>query len=552
MARQGRLSRRGFLRASVAGAAGLTAAAGAAAGAAAAGMDTSRIGANVYEASIAQLQAAMGAGRLSAREVTRAYLERIDRLDQKGPGVRSVLEVNPEALAIADSLDAERRAGRVRGPLHGIPILLKDNIDTDDRTLTTAGSLALVGSRPAQDATVARKLREAGAILLGKTNLSEWANFRSTQSSSGWSGRGRQTRNPYALDRNPCGSSSGSAAAVAASLCAAALGTETDGSIVCPSSLCGVVGLKPTVGLTSRAGVIPIAETQDTVGPHARSVADAAIVLGAIAGPDPRDPATAASARRLAADYTAFLDRGGLRGARIGVLRNPGTVGYSPEADAIFDGAVGTLRGLGAVVIDPLPIPDEVVGFVPEELTVLLYEFKDNLNRYLATRVANPAFPREPLLRTLEQLIAFNQAVREVEMPYFGQEIFELAQATGGLEDPAYRQALAVSRDGARAGIDKAFADNRLDAIVALTGQPAWPTDLISGDHFLGASSAGAARAGYPLLSLPAGYAFGLPVGITFMGTAYSEPALIRLAYAFEQATNLRRPPQYHPTLPLP
>ncbi|GAB4426362.1 MAG: amidase [Chloroflexi bacterium OHK40] len=515
-------------------------------------MDSSTIGAAIYEASIAGLGQAMAAGELSARELVRACLERIAQLDQSGPTVRSVIEVNPEALSIADALDAERRAGRVRGPLHGMPILLKDNIDTVDQMLTTAGSLALVGSRPTQDATVAARLRAAGAILLGKTNLSEWANFRSTQSSSGWSGRGRQTKNPYALDRNPCGSSSGSAAAVAASLCAAALGTETDGSIVCPSSLCGVVGIKPTVGLTSRAGVVPIAETQDTVGPHARSVADAALVLNALVGPDSRDSATAASAGRYPADYTAALQRGGLRGARIGVIRNPGTVGYSPEADAIFEAALGTLRGLGAVLIDPLPIPDDVIGFIPEEFTVLLYEFKANLNAYLATREPNPRFPREPFLRTLEQIIGFNEAVKAVEMPYFGQELFLLAQATGGLDDPAYREALVKSRDGARAGIDTAIAENQLDAMLALTGQPAWPTDLINGDHFLGASSSGAARAGYPLLCLTAGYAFGLPVGITFMGGAYSEPTLIRLAYDFEQATNLRRAPQYLPTLPLP
>lgn len=546
------MSRRSFLRASA-----LAVAVPAAAGAAAAerkpaGMDSSTIGAAIYEASIAGLGQAMAAGELSARELVRACLERIAQLDQSGPTVRSVIEVNPEALSIADALDAERRAGRVRGPLHGMPILLKDNIDTVDQMLTTAGSLALVGSRPTQDATVAARLRAAGAILLGKTNLSEWANFRSTQSSSGWSGRGRQTKNPYALDRNPCGSSSGSAAAVAASLCAAALGTETDGSIVCPSSLCGVVGIKPTVGLTSRAGVVPIAETQDTVGPHARSVADAALVLNALVGPDSRDSATAASAGRYPADYTAALQRGGLRGARIGVIRNPGTVGYSPEADAIFEAALGTLRGLGAVLIDPLPIPDDVIGFIPEEFTVLLYEFKANLNAYLATREPNPRFPREPFLRTLEQIIGFNEAVKAVEMPYFGQELFLLAQATGGLDDPAYREALVKSRDGARAGIDTAIAENQLDAMVALTGQPAWPTDLINGDHFLGASSSGAARAGYPLLSLTAGYAFGLPVGITFMGGAYSEPTLIRLAYDFEQATNLRRAPQYLPTLPLP
>lgn len=518
---------------------------------AAAGLDTSAVGAAIYEASIMQLQAVMEAGGRSAREVTQACLERIARIDQAGPLLRAVIEVNPEALAIADALDAERRAGRVRGPLHGIPILLKDNIDTADQMLTTAGSLALVGSRPAQDATVARRLRDAGAILLGKANLSEWANFRSNRSTSGWSGRGRQTRNPYALDRNPCGSSSGSAVATAASLCAAALGSETDGSIVCPSSFCGVVGIKPTVGLTSRAGVIPIAATQDTVGPHARSVADAALVLSAIVGPDPRDPATGASAGRFPADYSAFLDRNRLRGARLGVLRNPGLYGYSPHADTVFDQALAIIQALGADLVDPLPIADDVVCFTPDELTVLLYEFKASLNRYLATRVPDLAHPGEPL-RTLEQLIAFNYASSEVELPYFGQELFEQAQATPGLEDPAYREALARSCDAARGGIDQAFADHSLDAVVALTGAPATPIDLIGGDHHLGSSSSGAARAGYPLITLPAGYAFGLPVGISFMGRAYSEPALIGFAYAFEQAAAPRRPPRYLSTLTLP
>jgi amidase len=551
MGERSRMSRRSFLRTTVAGAAG-AAAAPMVVGATSGGTDTSKIGADVYEASISQLQAAMASGRLTSRQIVQSYLARISRIDQSGPSLRAVLELNPDASAIADALDAERKAGKLRGPLHGIPVLLKDNIDTDDKTLTTAGSLALVGSRPAQDATVAKKLRDAGAVLLGKTNLSEWANFRSTRSSSGWSGRGRQTGNPYALDRNPCGSSSGSAAAVAASLCAAALGSETDGSIVCPSALCGVVGIKPTVGLTSRAGVIPIAATQDTVGPHARSVADAALVLNAIVGADPRDPATEASAGRIPADYTAFLDPNGLRGARIGVIRNPGTFGYSPDADRVFNAALGIMQSLGATLIDPLDIPNDVIGFIPEELTVLHYEFKDNLNAYLATRVPNPARPGAADPRTLEALIAFNNANRATEMPYFGQEIFEQAQATGGLQAPAYLEALQKSRDGARAGIDKVIADNNLTAMVALTGQPAWPTDLINGDHFLGASSSGAARAGYPLISLTAGYAFGLPVGITFMGGAWSEPALIRLAYAFEQATKLRRPPMYYPTLKLP
>lgn len=548
----GRLSRRSFLRlGAVTATAGATMSVSGAVAAQSAAFQADRFGGDVIEASITALQALMSSRKMTAREIVLQYIDRINALDQAGPQIRSVIELNPEVLSIADALDAERAARGPRGPLHGIPILLKDNVDTADGMLTTAGSLALVGSRPAQDATIAKKLRDAGAILLGKANLSEWANFRSFQSSSGWSGRGRQCRNPYAIDRNPCGSSSGSAAAVAASFCAAAIGTETDGSIVCPSSICGVVGIKPTVGLTSRAGVIPIAASQDTVGPHGRTVADAAAVLGALVGVDPRDPATAASAGKVFADYTQFLDPNGLRGARIGVVRQSVT-GYSPETDAIFENAVKLLAALGATIVDPADIPgiDEIGG---DEFTVLLYEFKDNLNAYLATRVPNPRFPREPVLRTLEQLIAFNKAVAAVEMPYFGQEIFELAQTYGPLTDQAYRDALARSqRRGGADGIDKVMNELRLDALVAPTGSPAWPIDLINGDHFLGASSSPAAVAGYPLVSVPAGYAFGLPVGITFMGRAYSEPTLIRLAYAYEQGAKLRRPPRFLPTLELP
>ncbi len=499
---------------------------------------------DIQQAGIAELQEALAAGRVSARELAGAYIERIEQFDQSGPTIRSVIEVNPEALEIAATLDAERASGTIRGPLHGIPILLKDNIDTDDTQLTTAGSLALVGSRPAQDATVARKLREAGALILGKTNLSEWANFRSTHSVSGWSGRGRQTRNPHALDRSPCGSSSGSAAAIAALFAAAALGTETDGSIICPSNACGIVGIKPTVGLTSRAGVVPIAHSQDTVGPHARSVADAAIVLSAISGPDPRDPVTQ-DAKRYA-DYTRFLDRDGLRGARIGVARQQYS-GYSPAADRIAEAAIETMRRLGAVIIDPADIPTaQEISDSNAEFEVLLYEFKADLATYLATRISDPRHPGAVIPRTLGDLIAFNQEHAQREMPFFGQEIFELAWEKGPLSDPAYLEALATNRRlGGRDGIDAVMDQYQLDALVAPTGAPAWPIDLVNGDHSIGGCAGPAAIAGYPLITVPAGYFQGLPVGLTFMGRAFSEPVLIRLAYAFEQATMARRAPRF-------
>ncbi len=558
--RPGRLSRRAFLRRSALVATGpamlgLAPATVALAGTAPATRDPqlAAVGEDVIETSIADLQAAMEQGKLNARQITRQYIRRIKLLDMKGPHIRSVLEINPDALEIAAALDKERAKTGPRGPLHGIPILLKDNIDTDDKQLTTAGSLALIGSRPAQDATVAKRLRDAGAIILGKANLSEWANFRGFQSSSGWSGRGRQCLNPNVLSHNPCGSSAGSAAAVAASFAAAALGSETDGSIVCPSSICGVVGIKPTVGLVSRAGVIPIAHSQDTAGPHGRTVADAAALLGALTGVDPRDPATSESAGKFYADYTQFLDSGALQGARIGVARAT-FWGYSPEADQVCEAAIEILRAAGAVIVDPADIPTaQEIATGPSEFEVLLYEFKADLNQYLATRVPDNRFPGKTVLRTLEEIIAFNEAKAQVELPYFGQEIFYLAQAKGPLTEQAYLDALATIRRISREeGIDKVMDDLNLDALIAPTGSPSWPIDLVNGDHFLGASSSPAAIAGYPLISVPAGYSFELPVGLTFMGRAYSEPTLIKLAYAFEQAANVRRPPRYLPTLELP
>lgn len=511
--------------------------------------DGSTVGTPIYEARLVELQAALARGELTSLALVEACLERIAALDQTGPMLRAVLELHPAAREQAQALDAERAVGQVRGPLHGVPMLLKDNLDTDASMLTTAGSLALVSSLPAQEATVVSRLRAAGAVILGKTNLSEWANFRSTSSSSGWSARGGQTRNPYVLDRNPCGSSSGSAVAVAASLGAAAIGSETDGSIVCPSSLCGVVGLKPTVGLVSRAGVIPISPTQDTVGPHTRTVADAAMILGVIAGTDPRDPATVRAGKHTHTDYTQFLQADGLRGARLGVLRDEGTVGYNQHADAVLAEALRALADLGATLVDPVHLAPRKGYLEGDEFTVLLHEFKVAIADYLATRQPHPAHPGAIIPRTLADLIAFNQAHAAQELAYFGQELFELAEATTGLAAPAYQEALVRSRDESRLQIDQALQTHQLDAIIAITMQPAWTTDLLNGDRYRGGSSSYAARAGYPLLTVPAGTAFGLPVGLTFMGGAFGEPTLLRLAYAFEQGTQVRRPPTYRMTL---
>jgi amidase len=493
----------------------------------------------IEEKTIAQLQSMMSSGKLSALELVNLYMQRINQLDHGGPKVNAVVEVNPDVRNIARALDNERHGGHVRGPLHGIPIVLKENIDTGDRMRTTAGSLALLGKPAPRDATVAARLRAAGAIILGKTNLSEWANFRSFQSSSGWSGRGGQTNNPYDLTRNPSGSSSGTGAAVTASFAAAGLGTETDGSIVSPANNNGVVGIKPTVGLTSRAGVIPISHSQDTVGPHGRTVADAAAVLGALVGVDPRDPATPASAGKFFTDYTQFLNPDGLRGARIGVMRAGGVTGYSPETDALFEHAIAVMKSAGAVIVDPADLPTAAdIASDPSEFTVLLYEFKQDIAAYLATRTGLS-------VHTLADLIAFNNAHAAQEMKWFGQEIFLLADS-----DPftaqEYADALARSHSLSREqGIDAALAANNLDALVAPTGAPAWTTDLINGDHFLGASSSASAMAGYPIVQVNMGYSFGLPVGISFIGTAFSEPKLIKLASGFEHVSQVRHAPQY-------
>ena len=488
------------------------------------------------EATVADLQKQMEAGETTARAVAEAYLARIAALDRRGPELRSVIETNPDTLAIADALDAERKAKGPRGPLHGIPVLLKDNVDTADRMTTTAGSLALEGSTPAQDAPVARRLREAGAVILGKANLSEWANFRSSRSVSGWSGRGGQCRNPYALDRNPCGSSSGSGVAVSANLAALAIGTETDGSIVCPSTSCGIVGIKPTVGLVSRAGIIPISSSQDTAGPMARTVADAAALLTAIAGADPRDVATV-KASAHATDYTRFLDASGLRGARVGVARN--MAGFHPDTDRLLEDAVAELKRQGVEVVDPANVPN-VDALGDPEFEVLLYEFKAGLDAYLAS-----LGPKAPV-RSLAEAIAFNDRNGEREMPYFGQDIFLKAQEKGPLTTPAYKEALDKCRRlSRRDGLDVVLDKHRLDALVAPTGAPAWVIDPVSGDHYVGGNSTPAAVAGYPSVSLPMGFVFGLPVGISFIGRAWSEPVLLRLAHAFEQATRHRRPPRF-------
>ncbi len=489
------------------------------------------------ELSVTALQDGMRSGKYTALALAEKYLSRIEAIDRQGPKLGSVIEINPDALAIAAGLDKERKVNGPRGPLHGIPVLIKDNIGTHDRMTTTAGSLALEGSIPPEDAFVARRLREAGAVILGKTNLSEWANIRSNHSTSGWSGRGGLTRNPYALDRNPCGSSSGSGVAVGANLCAVAVGTETDGSVACPSTVNGIVGIKPTLGLVSRTGIIPIAHSQDTAGPMARTVADAAILLGALAGVDPADGVTAESRGKASPDYTKFLDPKGLAGARLGVARK--FFGFSDAVDKLMNVALEEMKRQGAVLIDPAEVETADKLGDPEFL-VLLYELKADLNAYLASLGPGAR------VHSLKEVIEFNERNREWEMPYFGQDVFLKAEEKGPLTSQEYLDALSTCRRLSRAeGIDALMDKHRLDALVAPTGSPAWPTDLVNGDHSAGGCSTPAAVAGYPHITVPAGLVFGLPVGVSFFGRAYSEPTLIKLAYAFERAAHLRQPPRF-------
>ncbi len=498
---------------------------------------------DLVEATLVDLEQGYKSGRFTARSVTTWYLARIEALDKDGPRVNAVIELNPEALTIVDALDRERAAKGPRGPLHGIPVLIKDNIETGDRMSTTAGSLALSGSIAPRDSFLAERLRAAGAVILGKTNLSEWANFRSPHSTSGWSGRGGLTHNPYALDRNPSGSSSGSGAAAAASFCAVAIGTETDGSVTAPSSVSALVGIKPTVGLVSRAGIVPISHVQDTAGPMARTVRDAAILLGAMAGIDPRDPATSASAGKAQPDYTRFLDPHGLKGARLGVARK--FFGGNAGADRIIEECLAEMKRQGAEIVDPADLPSHG-QYDGDEQLALLYEFKADLNAYLA------GLGSRAQVHSLADLIAFNNAHRAQEMPYFGQEIFEQAQRKGPLNEQAYRDARTKCTRLSRAeGIDAALSKYKLDAIVAPTTVPATLNDLVLGDGNWPACTTPAAVAGYPHMTVPAGFVRGLPVGISFFGAAWSEPVLLKLAYSFEQATKARRPPTFAPTASL-
>lgn len=494
------------------------------------------------DVSVADLQKQMADGSLTSVKLTEAYLARMDEIDSSGPTLRSVIERNPDARAIAAAMDDERKAGKIRGPLHGIPVLIKDNIDSADKMMTTAGSLALVGTPAPKDAYIVERLRAAGAVLLGKTNLSEWANFRSSRSTSGWSGRGLQTRNPYVLDRNPCGSSSGTGASIAASLAAVGVGTETDGSIICPSSLCGIVGLKPTIGLVSRSGIIPISATQDTAGPMGRTVADVAALLGALTGEDPRDAATASSRGHVETDYVKYLNAAALKGARIGVARN--LAGFHPAVDAAFDKAIAAMSAAGAIIIDPVNMPN-LGKFDAAEMDVLLYEFKDGLNKYLAERGNTVQY------KTLAELIAYNARESATEMPHFGQELFERAEKKGPLTDAAYKNALELCRRLVRVeALDKLFAAQKLDAVVAPSNGPAWPTDHVNGDRYTGGNTSYAAVAGYPTITVPMAFTNQLPLGLSFLGLAWSEGKLIGLAHSFEQATKARHSPKFLPTVP--
>jgi len=499
------------------------------------------------EITIDDLQKTFQSGQHSSRSLTEKYLARIQEIDKAGPMVNAVIELNPDALQIADALDQERKSKGPRGPLHGIPVLIKDNIDTADRMQTTAGSLALTGSPAPNDAFVAARLRKAGAVIMGKTNLSEWANIRSSHSTSGWSGRGGLTRNPYALDRNPCGSSSGTGAAVSANFCVAGVGTETDGSVVCPASANGLAGLKPTVGLVSRSGIVPISHSQDTAGPMARTVRDVAILLGAMAGADPEDSATDVSTNdsqgKVFPDYTRFLDPAGLKGARLGVVRK--YFGFNDAVDQLMDSLIGEMKRAGAEIVDPADIPT-IGKFDESELTVFYYELKADLAAYLARRGSSS-------VKSLKDVIEFNERNRGREMPYFGQDIFLKSEQKGPLTTKEYLDALAQNHQLSRAeGIDFVMDKFKLDALVAPTAGPAWLTDLINGDHAAGGSSSAAAVAGYPNINVTAGYLWGLPVGISFFGRAWSEPTLLKIAYSFEQLTKARQKPRFLATIDIP
>ena len=486
------------------------------------------------EASITDLQDLMQRGELGSEELVSWYLERIDAIDRAGPELNSIIELNPDALQIARALDEERKESGPRGPMHGIPVVLKANIDTADRMHTTAGSLALKDHIAKDDAFLVSRLRDAGAIILGKSNLSEWANFRSEHSSSGWSSIGGQTKNPYDLARNPCGSSSGSGVAVAASLTTVAIGTETNGSIVCPAGINGIVGIKPTMGIVSRGGIIPIAHSQDTAGPMARTVRDAAILLGAMTGIDPDDSA-APTIDAIDADYTANLTADGLRGKRIGVIRSYYGSGQIPAVEEIFDASIAVLEAAGAEVIDPINIDTEGMGDSSYE--VLLFEFKTDLGAYLEKSGAP--------IRSLADVISFNDANAETTMPFFAQDILQLSETKGPLSDEAYLAALRTSKQIAIDGLDGAISEHQLDALIAPTNSPAWMTDHVNGDNFSGISSSSyGAVSGYPTITVPAGYISGLPIGISFIGAAYSDKALIEIAYTFEQAADIRHPPE--------
>ncbi len=495
----------------------------------------------MIEYTISEILKLMETGKLTAKVLTKNYLKRISKIDKAGPKINSIIEINPDVLQIADVLDEERKNKKIRGPLHGIPVLIKDNISTSDKMMTTAGSLALDGYRATRDAFIVNKLREAGAIILGKTNLSEWANFRSTRSTSGWSSRGGQTLNPYVLDRNPCGSSSGSAVAVAANLCVGAIGTETDGSIICPSQINSIVGIKPSIGLVSRTGIIPISHNQDTAGPMARTVEDIATLLSVIVGADPEDPSTIMDNKEIPSDYTKFLVINGLREARIGVARN--FFGRNEYVDQVIEKCIKKMKELGTTIIDPTDLT--IVNDLQDpEYEVLLYDFKHDMNEFLKNNVPDD-FPQ-----TLNELIQYNNQNKDTIMPYFDQEIFKRAEEKGPLSSEEYKTALEKCQKLAREeGIDKVIQENQLDAIVAPSGGPAWFIDYINGDHSTGGSSSPSAVAGYPNITIPAGYVFGLPIGISFIGGLFQEPVLLKLAYAFEQASKVWQPPNYRKTL---